>query len=96
MERILRRDGRRAYQDASGDFLTGYCNAIVAMDGGPKRLLGMLRRLERMYVRLGQEKQGQTDDQRPQQTSKFRSGKTHGAPTRDSIAQRYGGRDNRA
>jgi hypothetical protein len=49
MERILERDGRRAYEDASGDFLTGYCNTIVAMDGGPKRLLGMLRRLERMY-----------------------------------------------
>lgn len=49
MERILKRDGRKAYQDASGDFLTGFCNTIVAMDGGPERLLGRLRRLERMY-----------------------------------------------
>ena len=49
LERILQRDGRKAYQDASGDFLTGYCNTIVAMDGSPERLLGMLRGLEAMY-----------------------------------------------
>jgi len=45
MERILRRDGRKAYQDASGDFLTGFCNTIVFMDGGPERLHVLLRRL---------------------------------------------------
>lgn len=49
MARILRRDGRRAYEDASGDFLTGFCNTIVAMDGGPERLIGRLRRLQAMY-----------------------------------------------
>ncbi len=96
LERIIERDGIGAYEAASGDFLTGYCNTIAFMDGSPERLLGMLRRLEAMYVRLGQEKQGQTDEQRPQRTSKFRSGKTHGAPARNSIAQRHGGRDSRA
>lgn len=49
MGRIRERAGRRAYEDASGDFLTGFCNAIVYMDGSPKRLLGMLRRLSSMY-----------------------------------------------
>jgi hypothetical protein len=49
MERILERDGIGAYEAASGDFLTGYCNTIVHMDGSPERLLGMLRRLEAMY-----------------------------------------------
>jgi len=51
MERILRRDGRRAFADASGDFLSGFAATIAHMDGGPKRLLGMLRRLERMYAK---------------------------------------------
>jgi hypothetical protein len=51
MEQILKRDGRRAYQDASQNLLTFYCNTIVQMDGGPKRLLGMLRSLDDMYVK---------------------------------------------
>jgi hypothetical protein len=49
MERILERDGIGAYEAASGDFLTGYCNTIVHMDGSPERLIMMLRRLEAMY-----------------------------------------------
>jgi hypothetical protein len=49
MERILNRDGRRIYEAASGDLLTMYANTIAHMDGGPDRLLGMLRQLEAMY-----------------------------------------------
>jgi hypothetical protein len=49
LERIIERDGIGAYEAASGDFLTGFCNTIVHMDGSPERLLGMLRRLEAMY-----------------------------------------------
>jgi hypothetical protein len=52
MERILKRDGRRIYEMASGDFLSGFAAAIAYMDGGPKRLLGMLRRLDAMYVMI--------------------------------------------
>jgi hypothetical protein len=68
MARILRRDGRRAFADASGNFLSGFCATVALMDGDAKRLLIMLRRLEAMHVGLGQEKQGQTDEQRPQRT----------------------------
>jgi hypothetical protein len=46
MERIRKRDGRKAYENASHDLLTFFTNTIVHMDGSPKRLLGMLRRLE--------------------------------------------------
>jgi hypothetical protein len=51
MEKILKRDGRRIYEDASSDLLTFYTNTIVHMDGGPKRLLGILRRLEAAHGR---------------------------------------------
>jgi hypothetical protein len=50
MEKILRRDGRRIYEAASSDQLSLYTNMIVHMDGGPKRLLGMLRKLEASHA----------------------------------------------
>ena len=50
MEKILKRDGRKIYREASSDLLTFYTNTIVHMDGGPKRLLGMLRRLEATHT----------------------------------------------
>jgi hypothetical protein len=46
LERILKRDGRRIYEAASGDLLTTYAATIACMDAEPKRLLGILRRLE--------------------------------------------------
>jgi hypothetical protein len=51
MERILKRDGRKTYEAASGEMLTFFTNKIVYMDGGPQRLLGMLRRLEAMHAK---------------------------------------------
>jgi hypothetical protein len=51
MERILERDGRKTYEAASGELLTFFTNTIAHMDGGPKRLLGMLHRLEAMHAK---------------------------------------------
>jgi hypothetical protein len=45
IEKILKRDGRPIYEEKSDELLNQYCNLIVHLDGGPKRLLGMLRRL---------------------------------------------------
>jgi hypothetical protein len=50
LERILKRNCRPIYEAASGDFLSGFAATIVDMDGGVKRLLGMLRRPEKMHV----------------------------------------------
>jgi hypothetical protein len=50
MERVRKRDGRRTYETASSDLLTMFTNTIVYLDGGPDRLLGMLRRLEETHV----------------------------------------------
>jgi hypothetical protein len=51
MEKILKRDGRRIYKEASSDLLTFYTNTIVHMDGGPERLIGMLRQLLETHER---------------------------------------------
>jgi len=52
MGRILKRDGRRSYRDASSDLLTLYAATIAHMDGGSTRLIQMLRRLAATHVRL--------------------------------------------
>ncbi len=52
MERILKRDGRAVYREASHELLRRFAATISYMDGRPKRLLGMLRRLEAMYAML--------------------------------------------
>jgi hypothetical protein len=52
MARILKRDGRRSYRDASGDLLTLYAATIAEMDGGSTRLIQMLRRLAATHVRI--------------------------------------------
>jgi hypothetical protein len=52
MARILKRDGRRSYRDASSDLLTMYAATIAHMDGGSTRLIQMLRRLAATHVRL--------------------------------------------
>ena len=50
MERILNRDGRLIYKEASDDLLRRFACTINHMDGGPKRLIGMLHQLEAWYV----------------------------------------------
>jgi hypothetical protein len=52
MARILKRDGRRSYRDASSDLLTMYAATIAHMDGGSARLILMLRRLAATHVRI--------------------------------------------
>jgi hypothetical protein len=53
MEKILKRDGRKSYEDASNDLLSQYTTLIVHLDGGPKRLLGMLHRIEAHFSSNG-------------------------------------------
>jgi hypothetical protein len=65
MEKILKRDGRRTYKTASHDLLTSYTNTIVHMDGGPERLIGMLRRIEQAWVRLESRRPAQPRDAEP-------------------------------
>jgi hypothetical protein len=55
MEKILKRDGRRIYEAASGDLLTMYANTIVQLDGRPQRLVGMLHQIEAMWAHIEQE-----------------------------------------
>jgi hypothetical protein len=52
MGRILKRDGRRVYKDASSDLLTMYTLTIAQLDGGSARLIRMLRRLAASHVRI--------------------------------------------
>jgi hypothetical protein len=52
MERILNRDGRLIYKEASDDLLRRFACTINHMDGGPTRLIGMLHQLEARYVKL--------------------------------------------
>jgi hypothetical protein len=65
LARILKRDGRRIYEAAPGDLLTLFAATIAHMDGGPKRLLGMLRRLEEMYVKLERKSLKEEPSRRP-------------------------------
>jgi hypothetical protein len=51
MERILKRDGRLNYKEASEDLLSRFTRQISYLDGGPKRLIGILRELEAWYVK---------------------------------------------
>jgi hypothetical protein len=52
VQRVLKRDGRRIYRDASSDLLTMYAATIAYMDGGSSRLIRMLRSLAATHGRL--------------------------------------------